>query len=101
VFITGSAGTGKSHLLRVLVDALPADATLVTAPTGIAATNLPVSCAPRNPPPPPCLLSLNLHAQRGTTIHEAIGIPPLSPQTPLSALVSAARVRRGRAARCG
>ncbi|CBZ23722.1 putative DNA repair and recombination protein,mitochondrial precursor [Leishmania mexicana MHOM/GT/2001/U1103] len=40
VFITGGAGTGKSHLLRTIVRALPASCTFVTATTGIAALNL-------------------------------------------------------------
>ena len=36
---TGSAGTGKSHLLKMLVENAP-DATYVTALTGIAAVNV-------------------------------------------------------------
>ncbi|GET86111.1 pif1 helicase-like protein, putative [Leishmania tarentolae] len=40
VFITGGAGTGKSHLLRFIIRALPASCTFVTATTGIAALNL-------------------------------------------------------------
>ncbi|KAG5510965.1 hypothetical protein JKF63_06466 [Porcisia hertigi] len=40
VFITGGAGTGKSHLLRTIIRALPASPTFVTATTGIAALNL-------------------------------------------------------------
>ncbi|KAG5507230.1 hypothetical protein JIQ42_06636 [Leishmania sp. Namibia] len=40
VFITGGAGTGKSHLLRTIIRALPASSTFVTATTGIAALNL-------------------------------------------------------------
>ncbi|KAH8613565.1 PIF1 like helicase AAA domain [Trypanosoma vivax] len=40
VFLTGGAGTGKSHLLRAIIDALPARTTFVTATTGLAALNL-------------------------------------------------------------
>ncbi|TPP52520.1 PIF1-like helicase family protein [Leishmania donovani] len=40
VFITGGAGTGKSHLLRTIIRALPSSCTFVTATTGIAALNL-------------------------------------------------------------
>ncbi|KAK7196601.1 DNA repair and recombination helicase protein PIF7 [Novymonas esmeraldas] len=40
VFITGGAGTGKSHLLRTIIRALPVSSTFVTATTGIAALNL-------------------------------------------------------------
>ncbi|RNF14587.1 PIF1 helicase-like protein [Trypanosoma conorhini] len=40
VFLTGGAGTGKSHLLRAIIEALPRASTFVTATTGIAALNL-------------------------------------------------------------
>ncbi|RNF20298.1 PIF1 helicase-like protein [Trypanosoma cruzi] len=40
VFLTGGAGTGKSHLLRAIIEALPRSSTFVTATTGIAALNL-------------------------------------------------------------
>lgn len=40
VFITGGAGTGKSHLLRVIIRGMPFSSTFVTATTGIAALNL-------------------------------------------------------------
>ncbi|KAF8597080.1 hypothetical protein BDV93DRAFT_38838 [Ceratobasidium sp. AG-I] len=42
VFFTGSAGTGKSVLLRAIVQALggPSDAVAVTASTGVAAANI-------------------------------------------------------------
>lgn len=40
VFITGGAGTGKSHLLRILTRALPVSTTFVTATTGLAALQL-------------------------------------------------------------
>lgn len=40
VFYTGCAGTGKSYLLRALVDVLPKKTTWVTAMTGIAALNI-------------------------------------------------------------
>jgi ATP-dependent DNA helicase PIF1 len=40
VFLTGSAGTGKSFIVRELLKALPANSTVVTASTGIAAVNL-------------------------------------------------------------
>lgn len=34
VFFTGSAGTGKSYLLKKIISALPPNATAVTASTG-------------------------------------------------------------------
>jgi ATP-dependent DNA helicase PIF1 len=45
IFITGAAGTGKSHLLRHLITSLKLkygdeSAIAITAPTGIAATNV-------------------------------------------------------------
>ena len=39
-FFTGSAGTGKSHLLRHLLKVMDSATTFVTAPTGIAACNV-------------------------------------------------------------
>ena len=40
IFFTGSAGTGKSYLLKFIIRKLPPDTTYVTASTGIAATHI-------------------------------------------------------------
>lgn len=40
VFLTGNAGTGKSYVLRQVINILPANTTVVCAPTGVAAVNI-------------------------------------------------------------
>lgn len=40
LFFTGSAGTGKTFLLKRIISLLPPDSTFVTASTGIAATHI-------------------------------------------------------------
>ncbi|XP_058788734.1 ATP-dependent DNA helicase PIF1 [Phymastichus coffea] len=40
IFFTGSAGTGKSYLLKKIISALPPDVTMATASTGVAACHI-------------------------------------------------------------
>lgn len=46
IFFTGSAGTGKSFLLKRIVAALPPDVTVPTASTGVAACHIGMSLTP-------------------------------------------------------
>ena len=80
VFISGSAGTGKSFVLREILKAMPAEGLYVTASTGIAALNV-----------------------GGTTVHSFAGIG-LAQGTVPEILADVRRksqvVRRWRKARC-
>lgn len=40
IFFTGSAGTGKSYLLKKIIQSLPPDLTMATASTGVAACHI-------------------------------------------------------------
>lgn len=40
IFFTGSAGTGKSYLLKKIIQSLPPDVTIATASTGVAACHI-------------------------------------------------------------
>ena len=65
IFFTGSAGTGKSLLLRHLRDTLPSSSTYVTATTGVAA----------------CAIG-------GTTLHHFAGTGAIEPTSTVSSLAS-------------
>ena len=65
IFFTGSAGTGKSLLLRHLRDILPSSSTYVTATTGVAA----------------CAIG-------GTTLHHFAGAGLIEPTSTVSSLAS-------------
>ena len=40
VFLSGDAGTGKSYILKQVINTLPTNTTVVCAPTGVAAVNI-------------------------------------------------------------
>jgi hypothetical protein len=68
VFITGAAGTGKSHVLRAALERAPCGrgATFLTAPTGLAAAEL-----------GPGGMTLNAFAGVGRVVAQRRGFVPL------------------------
>jgi ATP-dependent DNA helicase PIF1 len=71
IFFTGGGGTGKSYLLKKLVELLPAATTAVTASTGIAACHI-----------------------NGTTLHQFVGIGRVDPRVPGIAQQIIGKLRR-------